>query len=188
VKTIVMGILCAALLALGATGGGDQGYPARIKLTCITTNAGAFVKTTVTEKDIIARCASEHSVDPARLKLLFVGGELDVIDIVSTNLACMVASFDGDFPTNVTLLVAGGTKSNAVKAVTFTPFASLDGNLLPADLSATMVTSYSATIHTNGILTSATLKGIIQGGSVSNQTIYTGTLTIGGKPFGVPPR
>jgi hypothetical protein len=51
-----------------------------------------------------------------------------------------------------------------------------------------MVTSYSATIHTNGILTSATLKGIIQGGSVSNQTIYTGTLTIGGKPFGVPPR
>jgi hypothetical protein len=178
-------MLCAAIVAAADAASLEQGYPTRIKLICTTTNANALVKTVITEKDIIARCATYNSVAPARLRLLFVAGEVDVVDIVSSNVTCAVATFNEDFPTNVTLFVAVGTNSNVVKAATFTPFNSLDGSLLPTDLSATMVSSYSASMHSNSIV-SATLKGTIQGGSVSNNTIYTGTVTIGGKPFALP--
>ena len=188
VKSIVMGMLCAAVVAVGAgTALGDQqeAYVARIKLTCITTNAGVFVKSKITEKDIIARCASDHTVAAARLRLLFVVGDLDVVDIVSSNVMCEVATFSGHDPTNVVLVVFSGVNSNTAKAATFTPFRSLGGGLLPADLSGTIVTTYGGKMGTNGLATVA-LKGTIQAGAFSNRTIYTGTVTVGGKPYILP--
>ena len=182
-----MGILCAALLALGATGGSDQGFPARIKLTCTTTNANTFVKTKITEKDIIVRCASDNSVDPSRLKLLFVAGEIDVVDIVSSNITCLVATVTGDFATNVAALVFSGTNSNSVKVAAFSPFTSLGEGALPADFVGTLYTTGTEFVPSNAP-SAVTLKGTIQGGSVSNTAVYTGTISIGGKPFTVPPR
>jgi hypothetical protein len=186
VKTIAMGMLCAALLSLGATGGNDQGFPTRIKLTRTTTNANAFVKTKITEKEIIARCASDHSVDPARLKLFFVGGDVAVVDIVSSNITCLVATVTGDFATNVAALVFSGTDSNNVKVVAFSPFTSLGEGSLPADFVGTLYITGTEFVPSNAP-TAVTLKGTIQGGSVSNTTVYTGTISIGGKPFTLPP-
>ena len=186
-KAYRVGVLCVLLLAVGAVMVCGQAYPARIKLTCITTNSGAFVKTKITEKEIIARCASDHAVDPARLRLLFVGGDLDVVDIVSSNVTCPVATFTGDFPTNVVLLVFSGSDSNKIQVATFTPFNSLGGSLLPADLAGTLVTTFAGKMPSNGVAT-VTLKGTIQGGSDSNNAIYTGTISVGGKPFILPPR
>jgi hypothetical protein len=189
VKSIGMGMLCAAVLAAGVgtvLGQEDGAYPTRIKLTCITTNAGVIVKTKITEKDIIARCASDHAVDPARLRLLLVFGDLAVVDIVSSNVTCGVATILGDFPTNVIVGAYSGVDSNTLKAASFTPFNSLGGSLLPADFSGTLVTTYTAKLPTNGVATVA-LKGTIQGGSDSNNTIYTGTISVGGKPFILPP-
>ncbi len=177
-----MGVWCAAIVALTTAPAPNQGFPTRIKLTGITTNAGAFVKTTITEKDIIARCASDNSVDPARLKLLFVNGDVGVVDIVSTNMTCSILTFNGDIPTNVSLVVASGANSNSAKAIIFTPINSLAESLLPADLAGTAVGVYSASVRSN-ILLSATLKATVQAGSVSNNTVYTGTISIGGKPF-----
>ena len=85
-------------------------------------------------------------MDPARLKLLFLLGDLAVVDIVTTNITCPVATFYGDFPTNVTLVAFSGVNSNSAKAASFTPFNSLGGSLLPADFSGTMVTTYSADV------------------------------------------
>ena len=187
VKTIVMGILCAALLALGATGGSDQGFPARIKLTCTTTNANTFVKTKITEKEIVARCASDHSVDPSRLKLFFVGGDVAVVDIVSSNITCLVATVTGDFATNVAALVFSGTNSNSVKVAAFSPFTSLGEGSLPADFVGTLCTTGTEIVPSNAPPT-VVLKGTIQGGSVSNTAVYTGSISIGGKPFGLPPK
>jgi hypothetical protein len=180
-----MGILCAAMLAAGAGTVLGQAFPARIKLTCTTTNSGAIVKTKITEKEIIARCARDASVDPARLKLLFVLGDLDVVDIVSSNVTCPVATITGDSPTNVFVAVFSGVNSNNLKALTFSAFNSLGGSLLPADLSGTLVTTYTATLVSNGVTTVA-LKGTIQAGSVSNNAVYTGTISVGGKPFMLP--
>ena len=176
-KTIAFGILCAALLALGATVGNDQGFPTRIKLTRTTTNANALVKTKITEKDIIARCASDHSVDPARLKLFFVNGDLAVVDIVSSNITCLVATVTGDFATN----------SNNLKVAAFSPFTSLGEGSLPADFVGTLCITGTEFVPSNAP-SAVTLKGTIQGGSVSNTAVYTGTISIGGKPFTVPPR
>lgn len=186
-KTIVRGMLCAALLVLGATGRGDQGFPARITLTCTTTNANALVKTKITEKDIIARCASDHSVDPARLKLFFVDGDVAVMDIVSSNITCLVATVNGDFATNVAALVFSGANSNNVKVAAFSPFTSLGEGSLPADFVGTLYTTGTEFVPSNAP-SAVTLKGTIQGGSVSNTAVYTGTISIGGKPFTVPPR
>ena len=186
VKAIRMGILCAAILAAAGTVLG-QGFQARIKLTCITTNGGAFVKTTISDKDIIARCAQDHGVDPARLKLLFVAGGVDVVDIVTTNVLCPVATLSGDIPTNVTLVVFSGVGSNAGTVVSFTPINSLGGSLLPADFAGTLVTTYTATLTSNSA-SKVVLKGTIQAGSVSNSAVYTGTISVGGKPIVLPPR
>jgi hypothetical protein len=186
VKAIRMGILCAAMLTVGAGTALGQAFQARIKLTCITTNNGAFVKTTITDKDIVARCAQDHSVDPARLMLVFVAGDFAVVDIVSSNITCPVATFGGDIPTNVTLVVFSGVSSNAGKVASFTPFNSLGGSLLPADFSGTLVATYTATITSNSA-SKVLLKGTIQAGSVSNNAIFTGTISVGGKPFGLPP-
>jgi hypothetical protein len=180
-----MGILCAALLALGATGGGNPGFPTRIKLTRTTTNANALVKATITEKDIIARCASDHSVDPARLKLFFVNGDLAVVDIVSSNITCLVATVTGDFATNVAALAFSGTGSNTVKVVAFSPFTSLGEGSLPADFVGTLYVTGTEFVPSNAP-SAVTLKGTIQGGSVSNTAVYTGTMTVGGKPFALP--
>ena len=49
VKTILMGMLCAAILTASAATTLGQAYPTRIKLICTTTNAGALVKTIITE-------------------------------------------------------------------------------------------------------------------------------------------
>ena len=184
-KVIRMGMLCAAILAVAGTVQG-QAFQTRIKLTCITTNGGAMVKTTITDKDIIARCAQDHSIDPARLKLLFVAGDVAVVDIVSSNVTCPVATLLGDFPTNVFVAVFSGVNSNNLKASTFSSFNSLVGSLLPADLSGTLVTTYTATMVSNGVSTTA-LKGTIQGGSVSNNAVYTGTMTVSGKPLFILP-
>jgi hypothetical protein len=185
-KAIRMGMLCAAVLATAGTVLG-QAFQARLKLTSITTNAGAFVKTTITDKDIIARCAADHGVDPARLKLVFVAGDVDVVDIVSTNVLCPVATFGGDIPTNVTLVVFSGVSSNTGMVVSFTPFNSLGGSLLPVDFSGTLVMTYAATIISNSA-SKVSLKGTIQAGSVSNNAVYTGTISVGGKPIVLPPR
>lgn len=180
-----MGTLCAAIVAASATTTFGQAYPTRIKFTAITTNAGALVKSTITEKDIVARCASDHSVDPSRLRLFLVNGEINVVDIVSSNVTCAIAATEGGAVTNVTVLATSGTHSNLVKVAVFTTFRSLGGGLLPADLSGTMVSVYSAVVHTNNQI-SATLKATVQAGSHSNDTVYTGTVTIGGKPFEIP--
>jgi hypothetical protein len=187
VKAIRMGMLCAAILAVGAGTVLGQAFQTRIKLTCITTNGGAFVKTTITDKDIIARCAQDHGVDPARLKLLFVYGNVAVVDMVTTNILCPVATIEGDIPTNVTLVVFSGVNSNSAKAASFTPFNSLGGSLLPADFAGTAASTYSATSVSN-FPTSVMLKGTIQGASKSNETIYTGTMTVSGKPIMLPQR
>jgi hypothetical protein len=180
-----MGILCAAALATAGTVLG-QAFQAHLKLTSITTNAGAFVKTTITDKDIVAQCAKDHSVDPARLMLVFVAGDVAVVDIVSSNITCPVATFGGDIPTNVTLVVFSGVSSNTGKVASFTPFNSLGGSLLPVDFSGTLVMTYAATITSNSA-SKVLLKGTIQAGSVSNSAIYTGTISVGGKPFSLPP-
>ena len=186
VKTILLGTLCAAIVAASAATTFGQAYPTRIKFTTITTNAGALVKSTLTEKDIVARCASDHSVDPARLRLMLLNGDIDVIDIVSSNITCAVATTTGVNPvTNVTLLAVSGKNTNLVKVAVLTSFRSLGGGLLPADLAGTMVSVYSAVVHTNNQLT-GTLKATVQAGSRTNHTIYTGTVTIGGKPFEIP--
>lgn len=185
VKINRMGILCAVWLAAGAGVVHGQAYPARIKLTCMTTNSGVIVKTKITEKEIIASCASDHSVDPARLRLFLVSGELDVVDIVSSNVTCSVATITGDYPTNVIVGVYSGVDSNTLKAASYSPFNSLGGSLLPADFSGTLVTTFTATFPSNAVTTVA-LKGMIQGGSVSNKAIYAGTMSAGGKPYILP--
>ena len=186
-KKILVGTLCAVLLTLSMGPAPHEAFPARLKLTCTTTNAaGAFVKTSITEKDIIARCASDNSVDPSRLRFVFINGELDVVDIVSTNLLCQILSFQGDIPTNVTLVVAANSSSNAAKVFLFSAVNSLGDGVLPADLAGSAIASYTVTLHSN-VVVSATLKGTIQAGSVSNNTIYTGTATVGGKPLIVAP-
>ena len=184
-KTIRMGILCAAVLAAGMGTVLGQAYPARIKLTCTTTNGGAIVKTTITEKNIIAACATDHAVDPSRLRLFVVDGDVLVVDIVSSNVTCAVATLTGT-STNVVVGVYSGVNSNKLKAVVYSPFNSLGGALLPPDLLGTLVTTLSATFPSNDVAT-VTFKGTIQAGSVSNNAVYTGTLTTGGKPFRLPP-
>ena len=185
-KRILVGTLCVVALALSvASGSNPQAYPARVKLTCTTTNASGFVKTTITEKTIISRCATDNSVDPARLRLYFVGGELAVVDVVSTNLLCEILDFEGDIPTNVTLIVASNSSSNAAKVLIFSAVNSLGEGALPADFTGTTIASYSMTLHSNVVM-GAALKANIQAGSVSNNAIYTGTITIGGKPVTFP--
>jgi hypothetical protein len=185
VKAVLVGTFCAALLAASATNALAQAFPARIKLIRTTANANALVKTTITEKDIIARCASDQSVDPSRLKLFLVNGDMAVVDIVSSNITCLVATLDGDFATNVAALAFSGTNSNTVKVAAFSPFTSLGEGSLPADLVGTLYITGTEVVPTNIPLT-VVLKGAIQGGSVSNTAVYTGTVSIGGKPFVIP--
>ena len=68
--------------------------------------------------------------------------------------------------------------------MSFTPFNSPGEGILPADFSGTLCATYTASLPTNGLPIVA-LKGTIQGGSVTNNAVYTGTLTVGGKPFGL---
>ncbi len=184
-KAILVGMSCAAMLAAGAGTVLGQAFPARIKFTCTTTNAGGIVKTTFTEKDIIAQCASDHGVDASRLKLLLVDADVDVVDIVSSNVTCEVATIQGHSVTNVIVGVYTGVNSNFLKATTFTPFNSLGGSLLPADFRGTLVMTYTA-VRPSNTVTSVKMKGTIQGGSVSNTTVYTGTMSVSGKPYILP--
>ena len=179
-------VLCVLLLAVGAVMVHGQAYPVRIKLTCITTNSTGLVKTLITEKNIVARCASDNSLDPSRLKLFLVAGDLAVIDLVTSNVVCPFATTGGDIPTNVFLIVFSGANSNSVKAASFTPFNSPGEGVLPTDFSGTLLSTYSGPVTTNALPTLA-LKGAIQGGSVTNHAIYTGTMTVSGKPFALPP-
>jgi len=126
------------------------------------------------------------SVDPSRLKLFFVYGDLAVIDTVTSNVTCSVATWSGDIPTNVIVGYFYGPHSNKLKAATFTPFNSSGDGALPADFSGTLLTTYRAKIPSNAAPT-LVLKGAIQGGSATNDTVYVGTLSVGGKPFGLPP-
>ena len=185
VKIISRGMLCAAIVAASAVTALGQAFPTRIKLTRTTTNANAFVKTKITEKEIIARCATDHSVDPARLKLFLVDGNLAVVDIVSSNITCSVATLSGDFPTNVVAVVFSSADSNNVRLAVFSPFNSLGEGSLPADFVGTLVTTGAESFPSNAPPAVA-LKGTIQGGSVSNTAVYTGTISVGGKPFILP--
>ncbi|HUI07563.1 MAG TPA: hypothetical protein VL486_11230 [Verrucomicrobiae bacterium] len=179
-------LLCLLLLTVGAATVHGQAYPARINLTCITTNSSGLVKTKITEKDIIDRCATDNSLDPSRLRLVFLYGELDVLDTVTSNVTCSIATWSGDVPTNVFIGYFYGTSSNRIKAVTFTPFTSLGEGVLPADFSGTLFTTYRGRLPSDAEPT-IMLKGTIQGASATNNAIYTGTLSVAGKPFGLPP-
>jgi hypothetical protein len=181
-----MGVLCALLLAVGAITVRGQAFPARIKLTCIATNSSGLVKTQITEKSIVARCASDNNLDPSRLKLFLVYGDLAIIDLVTSNMVCPFAVTDTDVLTNVAVFAFSGNDSNNVKAASFTSFKSPGQGMLPADFVGTLCSTYSGSMFTNA-LPNVTLKGTIQGGSVSNNAVYMGTLSIGGKAFGLPP-
>jgi hypothetical protein len=187
VKAFCMGVLCAAVVAAGAWAApaGELGYLTHLNLTCMTTNGATIVKTKITDKDIVAQCASDESVDPARLRLLFVVGDLAVVDIVTSNVTCEVATMNGDTPTNVIVGVYVGATSNKVKVVSFSLFNSLGGSsLVPADMAGTMVATSGGTVGGRA-LSNVTLKATIQAGSVTNNAVYTGTMSIGGKPFTV---
>jgi len=186
-KAICVGAVCVLLLAVGAATVRGQAFPAKIKLTCITTNSSGFVKTKITEKDFVAYCASETHLDPSRLKLVFANGDLLVLDTVATNVACLVATVSGEIPTNVFVGYYSGANSNKLQAATFTPFNSDGEGVLPADFSGTLYTTYRLTEPSNSV-TAIVLKGTIQGGSATNDAIYIGTLSAGGKPITLPPR
>ena len=181
-----IGVLCVLLLVVGTMTVRGQAYPVRIKLTGITTNSSGLVKTKITEKDIVARCASDNSLDPSRLKLFFVFGDLAVIDMVTSNVVCPFAITDADFPTNVLIVAFSGVNSNSAQAASFMSFNSPGEGMLPTDFVGTLCSTYSGSMPSNGVPT-ITLKGTVQGGSVTNHTVYIGTLTISGKPFGLPP-
>lgn len=180
-----VGVLCVLLLMVGAVPLRGQAFPARIKLTRITTNSNGLVTSKITEKSIVARCANDNSLNRSRLKLFFIAGDFDVVDTVTSNIAYSVATLGGECPTNVIIAVFSGTESNRAKIASFTPFNSTGEGVLPADFAGTLCATYSASLSSNGVSTMR-LKGKLQGGSVTNNAVYIGTVSIGGKPFGLP--
>ncbi len=185
-KAIRTGVLCAAVMALGAGTVLGQAFPAKITLTRLTTNGNAFVKTTITEKDIVAACALEHGVQASQLKLMFLGDGLAVVDTVTTNMTCLVATISGEYPTNVMLFVQGTKNTNQVKVVGLMPFKGLGGSsLVPADFGGSVVLTFSGALG-GDVTSNLVMKGTIQGGSTTNGgAVYTGTMSVGGKAYGI---
>lgn len=158
-----------------------QAWPARIKLTRLTTNSNRIVETTITDKDIIAQCASKNDLDAKRLKLFQIGDDLVVVDILASNRICTVATLAG-----------GGSLSNSVQLRVFrgkmqgAGCGSLNSSgegILPRDFSGTFFVTWTEALPS----TVVSLKGTIQDASVTNSAVYTGTLSVAGKPFFLQP-
>ncbi|HUJ08983.1 MAG TPA: hypothetical protein VL171_03080 [Verrucomicrobiae bacterium] len=183
-KQVRFGVFGILLLGIGAATIYGQAFPTHIRLTCITTNSSGLLRTEITQRSIVNQCASDNSLDPSRLKLFFVLGHLAVIDMVTSNVVCPFATFAEDCPPDVTVLFPINDSSNKVRAAWFTPLSSDGDGLLPADFAGTVFGTFSSSMTSNSLAT-LKLKGKIQGGSVTNNAVYFGTLSISGKPFGL---
>lgn len=179
-KVIHAGIVSMSVLIAGICGvcsAASETFPAKISLSCTKTNSTGFVKTKITNKEIIDACATKTSIPASHLAVLFTGNEIVVADIVETNVACPCLTFSGNFITNVNIQVESGSLSQGFG---FYPLTATSAGAIPADFTATTTFSLSFDESKPAIK----LSGTVQGGSVSNQAIYTGKISVGGKPFG----
>src|SRR5437867_1475125 len=111
----------------------DVGYRARLKLTCTTSLSNRLVRSSLTEGDVISVCATQTMADPSHVQLFFLGnsGQLAVVDIVSSNVICSIATLqDNECLTNVAALARSGATDHGV---VFTPCFSVGDGALPAD-------------------------------------------------------
>lgn len=183
-KAFVVGIIGALILGATTSSYAQAGYQVtKVKLTRTTTNNNTFVKTVITEADIIAKAAEGTTNNIANLQLLFGDGGFLVADVVHTTLVANVAHLVSSGPlTNVALMVMSGTATNTENIAVFCILASTGEGALPADFVGTMLFNYRYTTPTaTNKLPTASFSADVLGGSVSNAAIYVGTIKTSGK-------
>jgi hypothetical protein len=176
----------AMLLANVTFGGAPLALPARAKLVRTSVSSDKLFVTKISEKDIVAECASDNAKDPKDLKFMLVGESFYVVDMVTTNLLCPFLYIGSGCITQAAAVAYSGIGSNIVHVMVVDSVTAPTNGLLEADLGGSIVYSESLVTVSNQP-SKVTMSMTLQAGSHSNHCVYTGTIKTSGKPISFPP-
>ncbi len=184
-RTISVVLLCAAAVLWSGICARGQVFPAHISLTCTKVVSNQFVKTAITEKTLINQCATLHGKDPKQLRLVFIDGDLVVFDAVETNALCPVLGLDLGSLETLALAVTVGVHTNSARFVGLESLGPIDSSnsLIAADFDGVLTFNSVTTLTTNGDLATIVITGSVSAESQTNRSVYTGKLSITGKPL-----
>ncbi|MGD0016542.1 MAG: hypothetical protein ABSC38_03370 [Verrucomicrobiia bacterium] len=175
--------LCAVMLALvvvGTNGAPAPALPAKAKLVRVSESSNGLVVTKISEKDIIAECATEHGRDPKDLQFMLVAGGFYVVDAVTTNPLCPFLYTGGGCITQVVAGGYSGKTSNTLNIVVLDSVTAPTNGMLEADIGGSSFIQETITIVSNAS-SKVAVSMAIQVGSHSNNCVYTGTIKASGK-------
>ena len=182
-RTKSVWFLCAVMLAVvavGTNGALAQALPAHAKLVRTSEGSNGLVVTRISEKDIIAQCATANGRDPKDLKLMIVRDGLYVVDMVTTNPLCPFLYVGSGCIEQALAGPNSGKNSNVVNIVVVDSLTAPTNGVLEADFEGSTIYHESMNYVSNSIPRIA-LSMTIQAGSHSNNCVYTGTVKASGK-------